>query len=138
MEGMSDAFWHSEDLVEETVNSDTSAIDPARPGFSSLLPLLREELKGRSQPGVLAAYHAGLSAQLAHTRTLLDTLPMSDELRTQAAPALQATADMFNRMDEVLALIADHLETASTETLEAATQRLSDLHTVMLSLASPR
>lgn len=133
---MSDAFWHSEDLLEETVHGDASAIDPSQPGFSSLLPLLQDELRGNSRPGVLAAYHAGLSEHLAQARATFEALPMTDEVRAEALPALQVTLIMFHQMDQVLALVAEHLETTETEPLEAATEQLQALHAVMLKLAS--
>lgn len=133
---MSDAFWHSEDLVEETVISDASAIDPSQPGFASLLPLLQAELKGVAPVGALAAYHDGLTAQLAQTRATLDALPLSEELRAQAAPALEMTRTMFAHMDEVLGLVAQYLETASPEALDIAAARLREIHNTLVLLAS--
>lgn len=133
---MSDAFWHSEDLLEEAVTSDVDAIDPAQPGFASLLPLLRSMRGGNGNAAILAAYHGGLSEQVAQSRAQLASLVVPETIQEPARHAMAAMETILDRMDEVLACVDGYLDSEDEKLLEDAITYLTEVHRAIGSVRS--
>ncbi len=133
MSAVADQFRQSEDLFEEAVadslpGEEEAPVDPEQPGFGSLLTLLRAAQDGGADMTLLAVYHNALSDHLDDVRDYLAALEVAEPLRGMAAPVLDATHHTLGRMEEVLGLLGDFLETAEEPILEDAVALLESVH----------
>ena len=118
------------------VDFDHAEVDPANPGFASLLPALRGVRAGILHPSVLDDYLAGLSPRLeaaflqweSVAQQPLEKLGLADEQVVQLQGAFSATEALLNEMDLVLSLIERGCVDSDEASLDEAEQRLSVVH----------
>lgn len=114
------------------VDFDQAEVDPANPGFASLLPALRGVRAGLLHPSVLEDYVTGLSPRLEVAYSQweqvagqpLEELGLAEEQVAQLQGAFAATEALLQEMDTVLSLCSQ----ADEASLEEAEQRLSEIH----------
>ena len=114
------------------VDFDHAEVDPANPGFASLLPALSGVRGGLLHPSVLEDYVVGLSPRLEAAYTQweqvagqpLDELGLGQEQIEQLRGAFAATEALLQEMETVLSLCSQGDEAS----LEEAEQRLSEIH----------
>ena len=118
------------------VDFDQAEVDPANPGFASLLPALRGVRAGILHPSVLDDYVGGLSPRLEAAFTQwesvaqqpLEKLGLAEEQVAQLQGAFAATEALLNEMDLVLSLIERGCVDGDEASLDEAEQRLSVVH----------
>lgn len=128
---MADQFSVSEEVVEEDVSEalrDDVPIDPERPGFASLLAVMRAAREDKVDRAVQVAYFQKLKAMAEEARASLEALPVPEALAEKMAPALAATQGMVGNMQEVVNLFGDWLASAHVEYLDQAITLLEAIH----------
>lgn len=127
-----DGLEFSQDMQDEEAVAGLSfasaPIDVSKPGFGSLLPVLRMAREGQVDDSVLEAYLEGLSEHLSESRARLEAMEVPDELRPALEAALVATHGMLERMEFVLSRLASYLQHGSTDDLDAGIRVLEGIH----------
>jgi hypothetical protein len=114
------------------VDFDHAEVDPANPGFASLLPAVRGVREGLLHPSLLEDYVAGLSPRLEAAylqwetvaQQPLDQMGLAEEQVAQLQGAFAATEALLQEMEVVLSLCSNGDEAS----LEEAEQRLTAVH----------
>lgn len=114
------------------VDFDHAEVDPANPGFASLLHAIRGVREGLIHPSVLEDYVHGLLPRLEQAFTQwesvsqqpLQQMGLGEEQIAQMQGAFSATEAMLQEMDVVLSLC----QQGDDASLEEADQRLSAVH----------
>lgn len=122
--------YYPVDLPE--VDFDQAEVDPANPGFASLLHAIRGVRQGLIHPSVLEDYVQGLLPRLEEafaqwesvSQQPLREMGLGEEQVAQLQGAFQATEALLQEMDTVLGLCHQ----ADDVSLEEAEQRLSAVH----------
>lgn len=114
------------------VDFDHAEVDPANPGFASLLPALKGVREGILHPSILQDYVAGLMPRLeaafaqwesvAHQP--LEQMGLGEEQIAQLQGAFAATEALLQEMEIVLSLC----QNGDEGSLEEAEQRLANVH----------
>ncbi|MBX3166265.1 MAG: hypothetical protein KF760_02590 [Candidatus Eremiobacteraeota bacterium] len=118
------------------VDFDHAEVDPANPGFASLLHALRGVRAGHFDASVLEAYVVGLSPRLEAAFQQweqvagqpLQEMGLGDEQIAQLQGAFSATEALLQEMDLVLGLIERGLTEGDEPSLDEAEQRLANVH----------
>ncbi len=118
------------------VDFDHAEVDPANPGFASLLYALRGYRVGQFDAPVLEAYVVGLSPRLEHAFQQweqvagqpLQEMGLAEEQIAQLQGAFSATEALLQEMDLVLGLIERGLTEDDLSSLDEAEQRLANVH----------
>ncbi|MFN8607366.1 MAG: hypothetical protein U0931_07535 [Vulcanimicrobiota bacterium] len=118
------------------VDFDHAEVDPANPGFASLLHALRGFRAGHFDAPVLEAYVVGLSPRLETAFSQweqvanqpLQEMGLGEEQIAQLQGAFSATEALLQEMDLVLGLIERGLSEEDEASLDEAEQRLANVH----------
>jgi len=118
------------------VDFDHAEVDPANPGFASLLHALRGYRVGQFDVSVLEAYVVGLSPRLEQAFQQweqvagqpLQEMGLAEEQVAQLQGAFSATEALLQEMDLVLGLIERGLTEGDLPSLDEAEQRLANVH----------
>jgi hypothetical protein len=118
------------------VDFDHAEVDPANPGFASLLHALRGYRAGQFDAPVLEAYVLGLSPRLEMafhqweqvSQQPLQEMGLAEEQIAQLQGAFSATEALLQEMDLVLGLIERGLGEGDEASLHEAEQRLASVH----------
>ena len=118
------------------VDFDHAEVDPANPGFASLLHALRGFRAGQFDASVLEAYVIGLSPRLESAFQQweqvagqpLQEMGLGEEQIAQLQGAFSATEALLQEMDVVLGLIERGLTEGDEPSLDEAEQRLANVH----------
>lgn len=118
------------------VDFDHAEVDPANPGFASLLHALRGYRAGQFDAPVLEAYVVGLSPRLEMAfnqweqvaQQPLQEMGLAEEQIAQLQGAFSATEALLQEMDLVLGLIERGLGEGDDASLDEAEQRLANVH----------
>jgi hypothetical protein len=114
------------------VDFDHAEVDPANPGFASLLPAVRGVRAGILHPSLLEDYVAGLSPRLEAAylqwetvaQQPLEQMGLGEEQLAQLQGAFAATESLLQEMEMVLSLCSQGDEAS----LEEAEHRLGAVH----------
>lgn len=118
------------------VDFDHAEVDPANPGFASLLHALRGYRAGQFDAPVLEAYVVGLSPRLEMAFSQweqvanqpLQEMGLGEDQIAQLQGAFSATEALLQEMDIVLGLIERGLSEDDEASLDEAEQRLANVH----------
>jgi len=130
---LADQFRVSEDLFEEEVADALPesgvAIDASRPGFASLLTVLKAARDGQVPKEVQLHYHDALLAHLRDSRAQIDAMEVPKEVAEMVAPAIAATRGMLDDMERVLTFFAAWIDRGDAPSLDDAIALLESIHT---------
>lgn len=107
------------DSVTEALQ-DPVEIDPAHPGFQSLLLVLDAGLDDAVDMSVMVAYHNELADRLDAAWEALDATPLPSEFHQEAWAAMAAARQALEELNEVVALLGDYLGSGNRKHLTRA------------------
>lgn len=118
-----------------TVDFDNPVIDPANPGFASLLPVLQGILDGEVDDTVLQDYVTHLRPRVNQAYDQVQSMMeqpyqqmgFAEEHLTQLQSAFAATQAAVQELHQVLLLCESYLQTHEEQTVVEAEERLASV-----------
>ena len=115
------------------VDFDHLVVDPAEPGFASLLPLIRGILDGEYEVAWLQAYVEHLRPRLNSAYSQVEAMleqpyeqmGLAEEHMVQLRSAFSATQATMQELHQVLLLCEGYLENSQDQQLVEAEERLA-------------